>query len=91
MLNQDVLWEVKAPINLFGDFTYTEAETIKCRKEPHVEEIRDEQGNIHMSKHIFYTRSKVDVDDKLDGELVVQKYDMMTLGGNFHLRRLITI
>lgn len=91
MLNQDVLWEVKTPTNVFGDFSYMPAEVIKCRKEPHVEEIRDADGNIHISKHIFYTKSKVDLDDKLDGEIVKQKYDMMTLGGNFHLRRLITV
>jgi hypothetical protein len=92
MLNQNVTWlpKVLEP-NLYGDFQYGDSKIIKCRKEDHIEEVADSNGRIHQSKHIFYTREKVQLDDKLDGELVVKLYDMNTLGGNFHLRRLITI
>ena len=93
MLNTDVLWSIKNQNNLYGDFTYDaeNEKTIKCRVEPHTEEVKDSQGRIHISKHIYYTREKVELDDKLNGELVVSKYDMNTLGGAFHLRRLITV
>lgn len=94
-LNQTALWNkvvVSADLNVFGDITNaTESVEIKVRRQEHIEEIRTKDGATHDSNFIYYTQADVNVDDLLDGNLVVRTYDMRTLGGKNILRRCITI
>ena len=94
-LNQTALWNkvvVPAGLNQFGDFVNSaEPEEIKVRRQEHVEEVKDKEGRTHNTNYIYYTHADVHVDDKLDGNLVIQTYDMRTLYGRNKLRRCITI
>lgn len=90
-LNQKALWQVVVTRNDCGDFVYGSFFDIAVRRQEHVEEVRTSDGTIHKTNYIYYTHSEVQVDDKLDGNLVVEIYDMRTLGGRNRLRRCKTI
>ena len=92
-LNQTSLWtKVSVIPNKFGDTIYNETSTaIRVRRQEHVEEVRLKDGTVHYTKFIYYTNADVKEDDKLDGNLVVNRYDMITLGGSNRLRRLMTL
>lgn len=93
-LNQKAIW---APVtesavkNPYGDIKNGNERTINVRRQEHVEEVRTSDGAIHRTNFIYYTHDDVKVDDRLDGYLVVDSYDMRTLGGKRMLRRLKTI
>ena len=91
-LNQKALWtKVLSGVNEFGDTIPSSVEQIAVRRQEHVEEIRLNDGTVHNTKYVYYTHADVKVDDLLDGNLVVNLYDMRTLSGKNRLRRLITI
>lgn len=93
-LNQTAAWAplvVDAVNNGYGDTINGPVQNIAVRRQEHIEEVRLKDGTIHNSNYIYYTLADVKLDDLLDGNLVVQSYDMRTLGGNKILRRLITI
>lgn len=93
-LNQKALWlpvAVAAVNNDYGDIEYSEGQEIDVRRQEHVKEVRLKDGTIHRSRYYYYTHANVQIDDKLDGHLVVDLYDMRTLGGHNRLRRLLTI
>lgn len=93
-LNQKALWlpvAVSPVNNPYGDVTYGESQEITVRRQEHVEEVRLKDGTVHNTNYIYYTHSDVKVDDMLDGNLVVNMYDMRTLGGYNRLRRLLTV
>lgn len=93
-LNQTAAWAplvVDAVNNDYGDTVNGPVQNIAVRRQEHIEEVRLKDGTIHNSNYIYYTLADVKLDDLLDGNLVVQSYDMRTLGGNKILRRLITI
>ncbi len=91
-LNQKALWNKKNVLNQYGDIEVNNTpEYIAVRRQEHEEEVRLKDGSIHKSNFIYYTHSDVQLDDRLDGNLVVSVYDMRTLSGRNRLRRLITI
>ena len=93
-LNQTAAWAplvVNAVNNGYGDTVNGPVQNIAVRRQEHIEEVRLKDGTIHNSNYIYYTLADVKLDDLLDGNIVVQSYDMRTLGGNKILRRLITI
>lgn len=93
-LNQTAAWAplvVDAENNGYGDTINGPVQNIAVRRQEHIEEVRLKDGTVHNSNYIYYTLTDVKLDDLLDGNLVVQSYDMRTLGGNKILRRLITI
>lgn len=93
-LNQKAQWapvSVSAVSNPYGDIKYASEQTINVRRQEHVEEVRTSDGAIHRTNFIYYTHADVKVDDRLDGNLVVDSYDMRSLGGAKVLRRLKTI
>lgn len=90
-LNQTALWQVATSRNDCGDFQYELPKEIMVRRQEHVEEVRTSDGAIHKTNYIYYTHLSVKVDDKIDGNLVVDIYDMRTLGGRCRLRRCKTI
>lgn len=93
-LNQTAAWAplvVDAVNNGYGDTINGPVQNIAVRRQEHVEEVRLKDGTVHNSNYIYYTLADVKLDDLLDENLVVQSYDMRTLGGNKILRRLITI
>ena len=93
-LNQTAVWTpvVVPSVNSYGDILYSDAGLpMKVRRQEHVEEVRLSDGSIHKTNYIYYTNADVHVDDKLDGNLVIDSYDMRTLMGNNRLRRLKTI
>lgn len=93
-LNQKALW---APViknavsNPYGDIENASVTAINVRRQEHVEEIRTSDGAIHRTNFIYYTNDDVKIDDRLDGNLVVDVYDMRTLAGTRRLRRLKTV
>lgn len=93
-LNQKAVWMPvieSAVENSYGDIKNGKRRTINVRRQEHVEEVRTSDGIIHHTNFIYYTHQDVKVDDRLDGNLVVDSYDMRTLGGKRLLRRLKTI
>ena len=93
-LNQKALWlpvVVSAVNNPYGDIENGAEQEIMVRRQEHVEEVRLKDGTIHMSRYYYYTHDDVQVDDMLDDHLVVNLYDMRTLGGGRRLRRLLTL
>lgn len=93
-LNQKALW---APViqdavsNPYGDIKNDKSITINVRRQEHVEEVRTSDGALHHTNFIYYTHDDVKVDDRLDGYLVVDAYDMRSLSGHLRLRRLKTV
>lgn len=90
-LNQKALWQIVVSRNEYGDFMYASFSDIAVRRQEHVEEVRTSDGTVHKTNYIYYTHSNVQVDDRLDGNLVIEIYDMRTLGGRNRLRRCKTI
>lgn len=93
-LNQKAVWNpvVDPRINDYGDIIVSPTSSvIDVRRQEHVEEVRLNDGTIHKTNFVYYTRADVKVDDRLDGFLVVNTYDMRTLCGNNRLRRVYTI
>lgn len=93
-LNQKALWSpvtTPATENLYGDNVNGPGSIIDVRRQEHVEEVRTPDGAIHRTNFIYYTHADVNIDDRLDGNLVVASYDMRTLGGHKLLRRLMTV
>ena len=93
-LNQKALWlpVLTDPVkNPYGDATNGNEQEIMVRRQEHVEEVRLKDGTVHSTNYIYYTHADVHVDDRLDGNLVVNMYDMRTLGGHNRLRRLLTV
>jgi hypothetical protein len=93
-LNQKALWapvSQNALANPYGDIVNGESRTINVRRQEHVEEVRTSDGTIHRTNFIYYTQDNVEIDDRLDGYLVVDVYDMRSLGGKRRLRRLKTV
>ena len=93
-LNQKALWlpVLMDPVkNPYGDAINGNEQEIMVRRQEHVEEVRLKDGTVHSTNYIYYTHADVHVDDRLDGSLVVNMYDMRTLGGHNRLRRLLTV
>lgn len=93
-LNQKAQWApviISANDDPYGDIKNAPATTIDVRRQEHVEEVRTSDGALHHTNFIYYTNDDVKIDDRLDGYLVVDVYDMRTLGGRRRLRRLKTI
>ena len=93
-LNQKALWlpVLMDPVkNPYGDAINGNEQEIMVRRQEHVEEVRLKDGTVHSTSYIYYTHADVHVDDRLDGNLVVNMYDMRTLGGHNRLRRLLTV
>lgn len=93
-LNQKALWApvIESAVNSsYGDIKNSVGTTINVRRQEHVEEIRTSDGSVHHTNFIYYVHDDVKVDDRLDGYLVVDTYDMRTLGGKRRLRRVKTV
>lgn len=91
-LNQKATWLRKDYINSYGDVEYRGAATlVAVRRQEHKEELSTPGGNVYHTNYIYYTHEDVNVNDKLDGFLVVDIYDMRTLGGARRLRRVKTV
>ena len=93
-LNQKALWSpviTSAAQDPYGDIQNAVGRTIDVRRQEHIEEIRTADGTVHHTNYIYYTNDDVNVDDRLDGNLVVSVYDMRTLYGARRLRRVKTI
>ena len=56
-LTQKAQWQKALPVDTYGDIKYAAEQIIACRKQPHVEEVTDSQGKVHISKHVFYIRA----------------------------------
>lgn len=91
LLNQTALW---TPLDHYGDHgdpVYKAAVSIKVRKQVHSELIKDAHGNTLLTKNIIYTTADVQVGDSIDGERVLTKYVMYSLGGSAVVQRLTTV
>ena len=96
--NQIVNWQAHGTQDAYGDMQYSEAQSIKARKQPKQDIVKTSDGKELLSKSYFYVKPsaeanafRIDVMDKLDGELIVSKYEMRTLRGKVKLIRFITV
>lgn len=71
---------------------------IIARKQPHSEVITDENGKTFLTKNIYYVDPSVEPNafnilkyDKLDGELIVNVYEMRTLFNKVRLIKFTTV
>lgn len=95
-LNQTSIWQIvkrddnnKPLRNKYGEFEYVDS-TSQVRKQAHVEEIKDQAGRTIVTKHIIYTCDNIQVDDKVDGEVVKIVSDMVSLVGKTIMKKVIT-
>ena len=95
--NQKVSWEAHSSQDEWGDMAYGAAQEIKARKQPKQEIIKTAEGKEILSKSYFYVDPKQEPNaleiskmDRLDGEIIVEKYIMCDLHNRPKLIRFIT-
>ena len=79
--NQTLVWKHVASINDYNEPTYTTS-TIKGRKEPGNNLVRNSQGQEVVSSAVIFTRAIIAVNDLIDGRLVISSEPMPLLNGN---------
>lgn len=93
--NTLVAWEAHSAQNEYGDFSYSTAINIKARKQSKSNIVASSEGKELLSKHVFYVAPKeaalIGEMDKLDGELIIEKYEMNSLRGLPVLVRFTTV
>lgn len=82
----------------YNDISRTDAIVIRARKQPHEEILKTSDGKEILTKSYFYVDPRVEPNalsiekmDKLDGEIVMQKYIMCGLRNKPIMVRYITI
>ncbi len=70
---------------------------IIARKQPHSEVVTDENGKTFLTKNIYYVDPNIESNafdirkyDKLDGELIINVYEMRTLFNKVRMIRFTT-
>lgn len=98
-----VSWEACTPlgstiVNKYGDIVHKASVNIIARKQPHEEVLNDADGKIYLTKSIYYVDPVVEPNagnihkyDKLDGELIVNIYEMRDLYNRIKMIRFITV
>ena len=98
-----VLWESCTQVggsivNKYGDIERKEPVNIIARKQPHEEVITDENGKTYLTKDIYYVDPYVESHakdirryDKLDGNLIINIYEMRDLYNKVKMIRFITV
>lgn len=96
--NQVALWEAHDKQDSYGDMTYFPPKEVAVRKQSKQEIVKTSEGKELLSKSYFYVDPRVEPNafeiskmDKLDGELIVDKYVMYTLFGKPKMLRFITV
>ena len=85
-------------VDKYGDTEVLEIASIIARKQPHSEVITDENGKTFLTKNIYYVDPGVEPNafnilkyDKLDGELIVNVYEMRTLFNKVRMIKFTTV
>ena len=85
-------------VDEYGDLTRDEAVNIIARKQPHQQVIKVEDGRELLAKSIFYVDPQVEPNafsiekmDSLDGEDVIEIYEMCDLHNKVKMIRFITV
>lgn len=85
-------------VNEYGDIVRTAAVDIIARKQPHEEIITTSDGRQLLTKNIYYVDPKVEPNafsikymDTLDGEAIMQVYEMCDLYNRVKMIRFITV
>ena len=96
--NQNVSWQAHGVQDDYGDMPYGAAQNIKARKQPKQEIVKTSEGKEFLSKSYYYVDPaiepqalEVDKMDKLDGELIVERYVMCDLYNRPKMIRFITV
>lgn len=94
----NVSWQKNTEIDEYGDITRQNPVTIRARKQPHEKVIKTTDGREILAKSIFYVDPKVEPNafsikkmDSLDGENIIEKYEMCDLFNRVKLIRFITV
>lgn len=85
-------------VNKYGDIESVDAVQIIARKQPHSEVTDDGNGKTYLTKNIYYVDPSVEPNalniqkyDRLDGELIINVYEMRTLFNKVRMIRFTTI
>ena len=93
--NQLVIWETRKPQDAYGDIEYEAPKVIRARKQGRQQIVRNKEGKELLSRNYYYVApadgNQISEMDKLDGELIIDKYVMSGLGNSPVLIRLITV
>lgn len=96
--NQIVNWQAHGTQDAYGDMQYSEAQSIKARKQPKQEIVKTSEGKELLSRSYFYVDPRVEPNalkigkmDKLDGELITAKYEMCDRYNRVKMVRFITV
>lgn len=96
--HQKVAWEARQPQNVYGDFSYASSQLITARKERKQAIVKTVEGRELLSRTTYYVSPTeesnallIEEMDKLDGELIVSRYQMCSLKGTVKLIRFITV
>ena len=96
--NTKVTWEQKETVDMYGDITRKQPTSIEARKQPKQALVKIADGRELLSKTIYYVDPlrevnalSIEEQDKLDGEIVVQKYVMCNLQNKPRMVRLVTV
>lgn len=101
--HKEVLWQAcnkvgSSKVNAYGDIVRSKPVTITARKQPHEEIITNSEGKTFLTKNIYYVDPKVEPNafnieelDTLDGEMIINKYEMCTLFNKVKMIRFKTV
>ena len=96
--NQEISWQAHGAQDDFGDMPYGPVQNIKARKQPKQEIIKTSEGKELLSRSYFYVDPAIEPQaleiekmDKLDGELIVEKYVMCDLRNRPKMVRFVTV
>jgi len=83
--NQTAIWRKVTSINEYNEPTYATS-NIKCRKETGFKMIRNAQGQETVSSATVFTEAAVEVNDLLDGKVVIAVDVETTFSGSAGFR-----
>ena len=85
-------------VDKYGDIEVHGTTSIIARKQPHSEVVTDENGKTFLTKNIYYVDPKVEPEafnilkyDRLDGELIINVYEMRTLFDKVQMIKFTTV
>ena len=79
--NQITTFEKNIGNDEYNKIVYLESVNIKVRKEKKVQKVRNKLGVEVISNTTIFTKTLINIDDKIDSELVINVMSMTDLDG----------
>ena len=79
--NQSLTLAKHGTISDCGEYPYTSTSTISGRKETGIKIVKNQYGQEVVSTSTVFTETDIDIDDKIDGDIVIAIDDAVDLDG----------